>query len=141
MRGLVVLYETLIIGSRWLVRSAGLQVQEEGVELGKGGIAVMLALTAVVAIGVFFLLPLFVASAATGGQGDFTQHIVEGVVRVALFIGYLLVISRAGDMKRVFMYHGAEHMTIHALEHDDPLTVEKCANTPRHTSAAAPNSS
>jgi uncharacterized protein YqhQ len=130
VRGLVVLYETLIVGSRWLVRSAGLQVQDEGVELGKGGIAVMLLMTFAVVIGIFFLLPLFVASATTGGQGDFAQHIVEGVVRVALFVGYLLVISRAGDVRRVFQYHGAEHMTIHALEHDDPLTVEKVRQYP-----------
>jgi uncharacterized protein YqhQ len=130
VRGLVVLYETLIVGSRWLVRSAGLQVQDEGVELGKGGIAVMLIFTFAVVVGIFFLLPLFVASATTGGQGDFTQHIVEGVVRVALFIGYLLLISRAGDVSRVFMYHGAEHMTIHALEHDDPLTVENVRKYP-----------
>src|SRR3954447_12816704 len=130
VRGLVVLYETLIVGSRWLVRSAGLQVQDEGVELGKGGIAVMLLITLAAVIGIFFLLPLFVASAATGGQGDFTQHIVEGVVRVALFIGYLLLISRAGDVSRVFRYHGAEHMTIHALEHNDPLTVENVRKYP-----------
>src|SRR3954452_11271166 len=85
VRGLVVLYETLIVGSRWLVRSAGLQVQDEGVELGKGGIAVMLLITLAAVIGIFFLLPLFVASAATGGQGDVAQHLVEGAVRVLLF--------------------------------------------------------
>jgi uncharacterized protein YqhQ len=130
VRGLVVLYETLIVGSRWLVRSASLQVEEEGVELGKGGIAVMLLITLVAVVGIFFLLPLFVASAATGGQGDFIQHMVEGIVRVALFIGYLLLISRAGDVRRVFQYHGAEHMTIHALEAGDPLTTEKVRQYP-----------
>jgi uncharacterized protein YqhQ len=130
VRGLVVLYETLIVGSRWLVRSAGLQAQEEGVELGKGSVAVMLLITLVAVVGIFFLLPLLVASATTGGQGDFAQHIVEGVVRVALFMGYLLLISRAGDVSRVFQYHGAEHMTIHALEHNDPLTVEKVRQYP-----------
>jgi uncharacterized protein YqhQ len=130
VRGLVVLYETLIVGSRWLVRSASLQVEDEGVELGKGGIAVMLLITLVAVVGIFFLLPLFVASAATGGQGDFIQHIVEGIVRVALFIGYLLLISRAGDVRRVFQYHGAEHMTIHALEAGDPLTTEKVRQYP-----------
>jgi len=130
VRGLVVLYETLIVGSRWLVRSAGLQAEEEGVELGKGSIAVMLLITLVAVVGIFFLLPLLVASATTGGQGDFAQHMVEGAVRVALFMGYLLLISRAGDVSRVFRYHGAEHMTIHALEHGDPLTVEKVRQYP-----------
>jgi uncharacterized protein YqhQ len=130
IRGLVVLYETLIVGSRWLVRSAGLQAADEGVELGKGGIALMLLITMALVIGLFFLLPLFVASVTTQGQSDFLQHLVEGVVRVALFIGYLLVISRAGDVRRVFQYHGAEHMTIHALEHGDPLNVNQVRKYP-----------
>jgi uncharacterized protein YqhQ len=130
IRGLVVLYETLIVGSRWLVRSAGLQAADEGVELGKGGIAIMLLITMGLVIGLFFLLPLFVASVTTQGQSDFLQHLVEGFVRVALFIGYLLIISRAGDVKRVFQYHGAEHMTIHALEHGDPLNVNAVRRYP-----------
>jgi uncharacterized protein YqhQ len=130
IRGLVVLYETLIVGSRWLVRSAGLQAADEGVELGKGGIAIMLLITLALVIGLFFLLPLFVASVTTQGQSDFLQHLVEGIVRVALFIGYLLVISRAGDVRRVFQYHGAEHMTIHALEHGDPLNVNEVRKYP-----------
>ena len=130
IRGLVVLYETLIVGSRWLVRSAGLQAADEGVELGKGGIALMLLITMALVIGLFFLLPLFVASVAAQGQSDFLQHLVEGVVRVALFIGYLLVISRASDVRRVFQYHGAEHMTIHALEHGDPLNVNQVRKYP-----------
>ena len=130
VRGLMVLYETLIVGSRWLVRSAGLQAADDGVELGKAGIATMLLITLVAVVGIFFLLPLLVASATTGGRGDFAQHIVEGVVRVGLFFGYLLLISRAGDVRRVFQYHGAEHMTIHALEHDDPLTTEAVRRYP-----------
>src|SRR3990172_554652 len=95
MRGLVVLYETLIVGSRWLVRSAAVQAADTGVELGKAAVATMLLITLAAGAGLFFLLPLLVASATTGGQGDFVQHIVEGVVRVALFIGYLLLISPA----------------------------------------------
>src|SRR5438876_5032311 len=130
VRGLVVLYETLIVGSRWLVRSAGLQVQEEGVELGKGGIAIMLLITLVAVVGVFFLLPLLLASAAAGNQSGVVQHLLVGTFRVALFIGYLLLISRAGDVRRVFQYHGAEHMTIHALEHGDPLTTANVRGYP-----------
>lgn len=130
VRGLVVLYETLIVGSRWLVRSAGVQAEEDGVELGKGSVAIMLLITMVAVIGIFFLLPLLVASAAAGGQGDFVQHLVEGLVRVVFFIGYLLLISRAGDVRRVFQYHGAEHMTIHALERGDALTTENVRRYP-----------
>ena len=132
MRGLIVLYETLVVGTRWLIRSANVQVEdEEGAELGKGSIALMLAVTGLFAIGIFFLLPLVVASLTAGEmENDLVQHLVEGLVRVAIFIGYLALISRAPDIHRVFQYHGAEHMTIHALEAGDPLTVEKVRRYP-----------
>ena len=100
VRGLVVLYETLVMGTRWLVRSASLAASEEGVELGKGAVALMLGLT--LAIG----------------------------IRVALFLGYLVLISFAPDVRRVFQYHGAEHMSIHALEAGDPLVVDAVRRYP-----------
>jgi uncharacterized protein YqhQ len=126
VRGLVVLYETLVTGTRWLVRSANVQASAEGLELGKGSVALMLGITLLAGIGVFFLLPLFVASVTAGDiENDVVQHLVEGLVRVAIFIGYLVLIAQAPDVRRVFQYHGAEHMTIHALEHGDPLTIER----------------
>jgi hypothetical protein len=131
VRGLVVLWETLIVGTRWLVRSAGVAASEEGVELGKGSIALMLTLTLAIGIGIFFLLPLFLASATAGSiENGLVQHLVEGLIRVALFIGYLLLIAQAKDVRRVFQYHGAEHMTIHALEHGDPLTTAEVRKYP-----------
>jgi uncharacterized protein YqhQ len=124
VRGLIVLYETLVVGTRWLVRSANIQASAEGVELGKGAIALMLTFTLAIGIGVFFLLPLFIAAFTTGGvEQDWIQHTVEGLVRVAIFLGYLALIARMPDIRRVFEYHGAEHMTIHALEAGDPLTT------------------
>ena len=131
VRGLVVLYETLVVGTRWLIRSANVQAEEDGVELGKGAVAIMLLLTLVAGIGVFFLLPLFIASVTTANvENDFAQHFVEGLVRVAIFLGYLVLIGRSPDIKRVFQYHGAEHMTIHALEAGDPLTVDEVRKYP-----------
>jgi uncharacterized protein YqhQ len=121
VRGLVVLYETLIVGTRWLVRSASVQASEQGVELGKGAVALMLGLTLLIGVGVFFLFPLFVAGFTTGGSGDLGQHLLEGLIRAALFIGYLVFVGQMPDIRRVFQYHGAEHMTIHALEANDPL--------------------
>src|SRR4026209_431684 len=116
VRGLIVLYETLVVGTRWLIRSANIQASEDGVELGRGSVAIMLAITAVAGIGVFFLIPLFVASATTATIADaWVQHLVENAARLLLFIGYLVLISRAPSIRRVFEYHGAEHMTIHAL--------------------------
>ncbi len=131
VRGLVVLYETLIVGTRWLIRSAGLQAEDEGVELGKGSVALMLGITAVVGIGLFFILPLVIATLTVGNvENGLAQHAVEGLIRVALFLGYLALIARTPDISRVFQYHGAEHMTIHALEHDDPLVPENVRKYP-----------
>jgi hypothetical protein len=131
IRGLVVLYETLVVGTRWLIRSANVQAEEEGVELGKGSIALMLGLTLVIGIGIFFLLPLLIASFTAGNvENDLVQHLVEGLVRVAIFLGYLTLISQAPDIRRVFQYHGAEHMTIHALEANEPLTVDNVRKYP-----------
>jgi uncharacterized protein YqhQ len=131
VRGLVVLYETLVIGTRWLVRSANVQAEEDDVELGKGTIAITLLITFGVAIAVFSLLPLFISSLATSraNQG-WLQPAVEGVIQVALFLAYLAFVSRTPDIHRVFQYHGAEHMTIHALEAGDPLTVDAVRKYP-----------
>jgi uncharacterized protein YqhQ len=131
VRGLVVLYETLIVGTRWLVRSANIQASAEGIELGRGSIALMLGLTLVVGIGVFFLLPLFLAALTTAkAESGWVQHLTEGLIRVGLFLGYLALIARAPDIRRVFEYHGAEHMTIHALEAGDPLTTHAVRKYP-----------
>ena len=131
LRGLVVLYETLIVGTKWLIRSAGIQAEEEGVELGKGSIIAMLLITLIAGVGIFFLLPLFIASVTTSNvENQFVQHLVEGLVKVAIFLGYLALIGQASDIRRVFQYHGAEHMTIHALEHGDPLSVDEIRKYP-----------
>ena len=137
LRGLIVLYETLFVGTRWLVRSATIQAAgsgeegEEGVELGKGSIALMLGLTLLAGVGIFFLLPLLIASATTSNiQNGLVQHLVEGLIRVGIFLGYLLLIAQAQDVRRVFQYHGAEHMTIHALEAGDPLVVDAVRKYP-----------
>jgi uncharacterized protein YqhQ len=124
VRGLVVLYETLIVGTRWLVRSANVAAREDGVELGRGSVALMLVFTFTIAIGIFFLLPLLLASVTTSGiDNGLAQHLVEGLIRVAIFLAYLVIIARQPEIRRVFQYHGAEHMTIHALEAGDPLTT------------------
>lgn len=133
-RGLVVLYETLVVGTRWLMRSGSVAAAGEGVAMGRGTFAVTLLFTMGLAIGLFVLLPLFLAQTATnaaipGGQA-FIQHLIEGLVRVGIFVGYLLIVSRSAEIRRVFAYHGAEHMTIHALEHENPLTVENARRYP-----------
>ncbi len=133
-RGLIVLYETLVVGTRWLMRSGSIAAAGEGVAMGGGTVAITLLLTIGLAVGLFVLLPLFLAQAATnaaiaGGQ-SLIQHLVEGLIRVAIFVGYLLVVSRSSEIRRVFQYHGAEHMTIHALEREDPLTLQNVRRYP-----------
>ena len=134
MRGIVLLYETLVIGTRWLMRSGSVQAQGEGQELGRGAIALTLLVTLGMAVGLFVLLPLFLAGAAAratvGTDHGLIANLVEGLIRVVIFVGYLLLVSRFGDIKRTFQYHGAEHMTIHALEHEDPLTIASVRKYP-----------
>ena len=131
VRGLIVLYETLVVGTRWLIRSANVQASAEGIEIGRWTVALMLTITLAIGIGVFFLLPLFIAAFTTGSvEQDWIQHTVEGLVRVAIFLAYLALIARMPDIRRVFEYHGAEHMTIHALEAGDPLTVDAVRKYP-----------
>jgi uncharacterized protein YqhQ len=131
-RGVVVLYETLVIGTRWLMRSGSLAAAGEGVAFGGKALALTMLFTIGLAVGLFVLLPLLVAQGATsialgGSTSDpvqaFIAHLIEGAIRVVIFIGYLLLVSRSAEIRRVFQYHGAEHMTIHALEADQPLTV------------------
>src|SRR5438477_3477606 len=141
IRGLVVLYETLVVGTRWLVRSAGVAAAGEGVELGRGSIALMLGITLVAGVGIFFLLPLLLASATTGNvQNGLVQHLTEGLIRIGIFLGYLLLIAQAPDVRRVFQYHGAEHMTIHALEAGDPLTTDAVRAYPTAHQRCGPES-
>jgi len=134
VRGVVLLYETLVIGTRWLMRSGTVQAEGEGEQLGRGTIAITLIVTLALAVGLFVLLPLFLADATTrvalGPDQALLQHLLEGLIRVAIFVGYLLIVSRSAEIKRTFQYHGAEHMTIHALEHEDPLDIEHVRKYP-----------
>jgi uncharacterized protein YqhQ len=105
-----------------------------GEGLGKGytvAVGGMLLLSLVLGVGLFFLLPLLLAQATVGrvNQG-FGLQLAEGVIRIVIFIGYLMLVGRAADVRRTFQYHGAEHMSIHTLEGGDPLTVEAARKYP-----------
>jgi uncharacterized protein YqhQ len=134
VRGIVLLYETLVIGTKWLMKSGSVQVEGEGENMGRGTIAITLIFTLGLAVGLFVLLPLFLAEATTraalGPEQALAQHLVEGLIRVAIFVGYLLLVSRSAEIRRTFQYHGAEHMTIHALEHEEPLDIEHVRKYP-----------
>src|SRR2546425_8726570 len=130
VRGVVVLWESISYGMRMLMRSAEVPMPA-GQELVSGGnagvLVVALAAAVVLFIGVPYLvtglLQRLIASAVA-------LNVAEGLIRLALLLGYLAAISFLPDIRRVFAYHGAEHMTIHAFEHGDPLTPERIAPYP-----------
>jgi uncharacterized protein YqhQ len=124
LRGVVALTESLAIGVRALTISANESLGEEEEQLGKREIAVTLLIAFAFAIGLFFIAPLFLTGLLERqlGQG-FWFWLVEGFVRVGIFLAYLAIVTQIKDLRRVFEYHGAEHMSIHALEHGEELTV------------------
>jgi uncharacterized protein YqhQ len=124
-RGIITLAETLTLGMRALSYSANVGMEAEDEELSKGSMAMMLAISMSIAIGLFFVVPVLASRALEGVLGsDLASNVAEGVIRLALFFGYILLIGRMDDIKRVFMYHGAEHMTVHAQERGDPLELD-----------------
>jgi uncharacterized protein YqhQ len=123
IRGLVVLWEIMVLGTRLMLFSANVQAKGKmDREIPKRLMASMMTVSLVFAVGVFFVLPLLVTRA---GQhvfsGSLTANAAEGAVRLALFVGYLVLMGRLDQMYRVFQYHGAEHKTINAFEHGSPL--------------------
>jgi len=129
-RGITALVESLVVGVRALTISANQSVGEEGEELTRREIGVTLVVAFGFAILVFFLAPLGITRIFRSQLGTgFGFWLVEGLVRVAIFVIYLLIVTQFRDLRRVFEYHGAEHMSIHALEHGDELTV---ANVERY---------
>jgi hypothetical protein len=126
LRGMFVLYETLVIGTRMLMRSASIAAEGEDVELGKGTIALTMVFSLGFAIGLFFLLPLFLSTFAEDvADSDIVANGVEGLIRLVIFIAYIVAIGLMSDIRRVFAYHGAEHKAISAYEADKPLTPDE----------------
>ncbi|HEY8824306.1 MAG TPA: DUF1385 domain-containing protein [Candidatus Limnocylindria bacterium] len=122
VRGVVVLWESLDYGIRMLMRSAEVQLEHEE-QLGKGGNTLIMGVALVGALLLFIGVPYLATSLARAViPSSVVLNVTEGLIRLALLIGYLIAISFLPDVRRVFAYHGAEHMTIHAFEHGDPLT-------------------
>ena len=131
IRGVIVLIETLVIGMKALTTSANIALEEEGQELSGWSMGLMLTISLSVGIGLFFIAPLLaIRSLDNLIASDAASNLVEGVLRLAMFLAYILLIGLMRDIKRVFAYHGAEHMTVHAHEHNDPLEVEAVRQYP-----------
>lgn len=105
---------------------------DEGV-LSKAEMTFAMVLGVVLAVALFILLPAGLSNVIVGEyeQNPFVWNIVDGVVRVAIFIFYVWLIGRMPDIKRMFSYHGAEHKTIHCYEHGLELTPENARQFPR----------
>ncbi len=124
VRGVVVLLETLIIGMKAYTLAANEQLaEEEGedkAEIGAVGIGLSMFVALALGIAIFFLAPLFI-SRTVEGQSHFLANVVEGLVRLVFFLAYIWAIGLIKDIKRMYGYHGAEHMTIHAHENGREL--------------------
>lgn len=124
VRGVLVLIETLVIGMQAYTIGANQQIKDAGededAEIGLFGMTLMTAFAFTFGIALFFLLPLFL-SRPVESQSHFLANVVEGLARLVIFLAYIWAIGFLKDIKRMYGYHGAEHMTIHAHEHGLPL--------------------
>ena len=126
VRGLIVLWESLSYGTRMLMKSADMQLAEGEGSMSSGSNALVFGIALVAALAFFVGIPYFATQAAHQLiESSLLLNIAEGLLRMVLFLGYLFAISFMPDIRRVFMYHGAEHMTIHAFEHGDELLRAK----------------
>lgn len=151
IRGFVALIDSLSIGMKCLFRSAEISGLEEeipeeemsrfdrfltrklGDKLPQIIMTFSLILAVALSVGLFFLLPNVLASLlVTKTQSILLYNLIEGLVRILLFLSYMFLVSRMKDIKRVFMYHGAEHKTIHCFEHMEDLTVENVRKYSKH---------
>jgi uncharacterized protein YqhQ len=147
LRGIIKFGEALVLGMKLITKSAeiaGLDDAEPETKFdkwlmdkfGDKLMDVMLTISVVLAIGLslllFFWLPVWITSAANRliGEHTWALGVIEGFVKIAIFIAYVWLISRSKDIQRVFQYHGAEHMTISCFEHHEPLTVENVRKYP-----------
>ncbi|MFC2026797.1 DUF1385 domain-containing protein [Chloroflexota bacterium] len=125
IRGVIVLLESMVLGISNLIYSANVALEEEEEKISGGSIWLILLFSLVFAVGLFFLSPLFLTKLLDSYiSSSLVFHLIEGGIRLAIFLGYLRLISLLPDIKRVFAYHGAEHKTINAYEDGAPLEAE-----------------
>lgn len=146
-RGMANFLESMVIGMKTLNYSASIYEDEEeqtesrteqllekilGEKAEKIIMGIVLVFSLAISIGLFMILP-YIASEALGKliRNEYVILFMEGIIRIAIFLGYIVLISRMEDIKRVFMYHGAEHKTINCLEAGVPLTPENVDNFSR----------
>lgn len=131
IRGFVLLWDALVLGIRTLMYSANVAMsEEEDVEFSGAVAWGSIAVAFTFAIAIFFVSPLLLASGVSyffPAMPIIWQHVIEGVVRLALFLAYVWAIGHMEDVRRVFGYHGAEHKAINAYENNVELVPDKVA--------------
>ena len=124
VRGIVVLVETLVLGIRVLFYSASVSLDEE-VKISPWLLWGSVAVGFILAMALFLVLPLLATHFVDPYVSPAVSNLIDGVIRLVIFVIYLGAISLMPDIRRVFAYHGAEHKTINAYEAGEPLEVEK----------------
>lgn len=125
VRGSYVLIESMAVGIRMLNKSANMSMAEEEEELSGAEILITALIAFIMAIVLFITLPTAVIHFTKQYIGGvWGQNLVEGIIRLVFFLAYVYGISKMKDIERVFMYHGAEHKSIQALEAGEELTVD-----------------
>ncbi|HJO60973.1 MAG: DUF1385 domain-containing protein [SAR202 cluster bacterium] len=131
IRGILALAETLSLGMDALNYSSQVANQEEDTPPSKFSSVMMILVSLSIAVGIFFILPLLVSKPFEGILGsDVISNVAEGIIRLLVFLVYVTAISLMPDIRRVYMYHGAEHMAVHAQEKGKPLTIEEIRKYP-----------
>jgi len=132
LRGLLILWDTLSLGTRALTFSANIQAEED--ERLEGGPLVLTLLASLAAgLGLFFLLPAGITYIVEQlfHWNAWQSNFLEGLIRLGLLVGYIWAISFMPDIRRVFGYHGAEHKTINTYKAGESLEVESVMRFPR----------
>ena len=125
LRGIVVLIEVLVLGIKTLLYSANVSLEEEEAEISGWLVWILLAVSLAISVTLFFMTPLFLTNLLDSYiTSDLVFALIEGFIRVVIFVAYLKAITLVPGIKRVFTYHGAEHMTVNAYEAGAPLEVE-----------------
>lgn len=124
IRGMVILIEAMVLGVQSLMQSANIAMEEEEVQISNKAIWGMMLISIILVVALFFVAPLFLTNFLRDYlPNTITFNLIEGLIRVVIFLIYLKLISFMSDIKRVFSYHGAEHKTVNAYEAGMPLEV------------------
>lgn len=127
LRGLVILWDALGLGSKYLTKSANYQAENENDKIEGPTLYITLLISLTVAMAIFFLTPALIGKVLEQWLGltSISQNLIEGIIRLAFVILYIWGIGKMSDVHRVFSYHGAEHKTINAFEAKEILEPEK----------------